>query len=193
MNDQEIIGRLQAGNEEAYKEIVEKYQRYVLNTCYRFVNSEETAEDLTQEVFIQIFFSIREFRGESKLSTWIYRIAVTKSLDHIKKSRRKKRFAVLKRLFGEDEMEEQIPSSDDANPEKEFDDKERLKILNVALDSLPENQRIAFTLSKYDELSYKEIADILGTTISAVESLIHRAKNNLQKKLYNYYKKHLEA
>lgn len=191
MNENEIIGKLQSGDEETFKAVVEKYQRYVLNTCYRFVNSEETAEDLAQEVFIQLFISIRDFRGGSKLSTWIYRIAVTKSLDHLKKLRRKKRFAVIKRLFGEDEMEEQIPSNDETNPEKELDNKERLKILNMALDNLPENQRIAFTLSKYDEMSYKEIADILGTTVSAVESLIHRAKSNLQKKLYNYYKKHL--
>jgi len=191
MNENEIIGKLQSGDEETFKAVVEKYQRYVLNTCFRFVNSEETAEDLAQEVFIQVFISIRDFRGGSKLSTWIYRIAVTKSLDHLKKLRRKKRFAVIKRLFGEDEMEEQIPSNDETNPEKDLDNKERLKILNMALDNLPENQRIAFTLSKYDEMSYKEIADILGTTVSAVESLIHRAKNNLQKKLYNYYKKHL--
>ncbi len=191
MNENEIIEKLQSGDEETFKAVVEKYQRYVLNTCFRFVNSEETAEDLAQEVFIQVFISIRDFRGGSKLSTWIYRIAVTKSLDHLKKLRRKKRFAVIKRLFGEDEMEEQIPSNDETNPEKDLDNKERLKILNMALDNLPENQRIAFTLSKYDEMSYKEIADILGTTVSAVESLIHRAKNNLQKKLYNYYKKHL--
>lgn len=191
MSENEIIGKLQSGDEETFKKVVDKYQRYVLNTCYRFVNSEETAEDLAQEVFIQLFISIREFRGGAKLSTWIYRIAVTKSLDHLKKQRRKKRFAVIKRLFGEDEMEEQIPSYDDTDPEKELDNKERLKILNMAMDKLPENQRIAFTLSKYDEMSYKEIADILGTTVSAVESLIHRAKSNLQKKLYNYYNKHL--
>lgn len=191
MNDKEIIGRLQNGSEEAFKEVVEKFQPYVLNTCYRFVNSEETAEDLAQEVFIQLFFSIREFRGDSKLSTWIYRIAVTKSLDHLKTARRKKRFAVIKRLFGEDKMEDQIPSTDESNPAKELENKERIKVLNMAMEKLPETQRIAFTLSKYDEMSYKEIADILGTTISAVESLIHRAKSNLRKKLYSYYKKHL--
>jgi RNA polymerase sigma-70 factor (ECF subfamily) len=191
MDESEIIARLQSGDEAAFKIVVEKYQRYVLNTCYRFVNSEETAEDLAQEVFIQLFLSIKDFRGGSKLSTWIYRIAVTKSLDHLKKIRRKKRFAVIKRLFGEDEMEEKIPSHNDSDPAGELDKKERMKVLNMALDTLPESQRIAFTLSKYDEMSYKEIAEILGTTISAVESLIHRAKNNLQKKLYNYYKKHL--
>jgi len=191
MTEEEIIVLLKKGDEPTYKTVVEQYQRYVLNTCFRFVNSEETAEDISQEVFIQLFYSIGEFRGESKLSTWIYRIAVTKSLDYIKKNKRKKRFASIKRLFGEDEMEERIPSNDESNPEKELDKKERMQILNLALDSLPENQRIAFTLSKYDEMSYKEIADILGTSVSAVESLIHRAKNNLQKKLYNYYKKHI--
>ena len=117
---------------------------------------------MAQEVFIQLFISINDFRGGAKLSTWIYRKAVTKSLDHLKRLKRKKRFAVIKRLFGEDEMEDQIPSNEETDPEKELDNKERMKVLNMALDKLPENQRIAFTLSKYDEMSYKEIADILA-------------------------------
>jgi RNA polymerase sigma-70 factor, ECF subfamily len=191
MEDLEIIQKLRKGDEESFRLIVDRYQRFILNTCNKFVYDKETAEDLTQEVFIEIYKSINLFRMDSKLSTWIYRIAITKSLDLLKSRKRKKRSAVLKSLFGDDNMEEKISAPEELNPQRELENQERFKILLLALNKLPENQRVAFTLSKYDELSYQEIADILGTSISAVESLIHRAKINLKKKLYNYYKKHL--
>ena len=85
---------------------------------------------------------------------------------------------------------EYVPASLQRNPEQELEQQERTRILRQAIDALPENQNIAFTLSKYDGLSYADIADVMGATVSSVESLIHRAKTNLQKKLYQYYKKH---
>jgi RNA polymerase sigma-70 factor, ECF subfamily len=189
MEDKELINLLKNGHEESFRLIVDKSQKFVLNSCYRFVNNAETAEDLTQEVFLEVFRSIKHFRGDSKLSTWIYRIAVTKSLDYLKRQKRQKRFAAIRSIFREEEQEEQIASPSDTNPDRELEQKERAEILAWAMDSLPENQRIAFTLSKYNELSYNEIAEILETSVSSVESLIHRAKANLKKKLYNYYKK----
>ena len=191
MEDFELVARLKNADEDAFRSIVDGYQKFILNSCYRFVNNKETAEDITQEVFIEVYRSINSFRGDSKLSTWIYRIAITKSLDYLKKQKSKKRFAILKSLFGDDEVEEQIPGPENLNPHKQMENEDRIKVLSWALDKLPENQRVAFTLSKYDEMSYKEIAEILGVSISSVESLIHRAKTNLKKKLYNYYKKHL--
>jgi RNA polymerase sigma-70 factor, ECF subfamily len=140
---------------------------------------------------VEVFESIQQFRGDARLSTWIYRIAVTRSLNHLKSLKRKKRFAVLVSLFEKDEGEERFSSPEDTSPDKELENQDRAKVLNWALESLPDNQRIAFTLSKYDELSYEEISMIMNTTISSIESLIHRAKTNLKKKLYNYYEKHL--
>lgn len=191
MEDFEFIQQLKKGDPQSFRILVDRYQRFILNTCNKFVYEKETAEDLTQEVFIEVYRSVNNFKGNSKLSTWIYRIAITKSLDLLKSRKRKKRFVLLKSLFGEDEMEDRISAPDEMNPGKELENKDRLRVLTWALNQLPENQRVAFTLSKYDELSYQEIADILGTTISSVESLIYRAKQNLKKKLYHYYKKHL--
>jgi len=187
--DKELIDQLIEGDEPAFRMVVEEYKRTVLNCCFRFVKNYETAEDLTQDVFVEVFRSIKKFKGNSKLSTWIYRIAVTKSIDYLRFQKRKKRFAFLSSLSGEDQMEELIIKDNGNNPEIELERKERIRVLNLVMDSLPENQKVAFTLSKYDEMSYKEIADILATTVSAVESLIHRAKNNLENKLYKYYKK----
>ncbi len=191
MEDTELVDQLKRGDEESFRLLVDRYQRYILNSCYKFLYNKETAEDITQEVFIEVFRSINQFRTDSKLSTWIYRIAVSKSLDYLKSQKRKKRFAILKSLFGEDEMEDKIPSPNNMKPDEILDNEDRIKVLNWALNKLPENQRIAFTLSKYDEMSYREIADVLGVSISSVESLIFRSKTNLKKKLYKYYKKHL--
>jgi RNA polymerase sigma-70 factor (ECF subfamily) len=97
----------------------------------------------------------------------------------------------MKNVLGEETLQVELKAYDTLNPVTQAENQNRIKILNEALEKLPENQRVAFTLSKYDELSYREIAEILETTISAVESLIHRAKNNLKKRLHNYYEKKL--
>lgn len=186
---EKLIEDLKKGDLKSYRVLMDEYQGKVLNTCYRFVGTREDAEDLTQEVFVEVYKSISSFRGDSKLSTWIYRIAVTKSLEFIRRKKRKKRFAILKKVFSEDTPEVEIPDQQNPNPGSNAENQDRIRILNEALESLPENQRTAFSLSKYDEMSYKEIAEILNTTVSSVESLIHRAKNNLKKKLHNYYEK----
>ncbi len=191
MEELEIIKKLKNGDEDTFRMVVQRYSRMVLNCSYKFLRNKESAEDLTQEVFLEVYESVKTFRADSKLSTWIYRIAVTKSLNHLKSMKRKKRFAVLVSIFGKDDSVKDIPLADSIAPDKELENKDRARILAWALDKLPDNQRVAFTLSKYDEMSYEEISSIMKTSISSVESLIHRAKTNLKKKLYNYYKKHL--
>lgn len=175
-------------NDEIFRTLVAEHQDMVINTCYRFVMNREDAEDLAQEVFVEVYRSLEKFREESKLSTWIYRIAVTKSLDHLRRLKRKKRFSSLKRIVGLDDPTAELPSSHDDNPEQALEEKERFAVLQKALDSLPDNQKTALLLSKQDGYSNGEIADILKTSVSAVESLIHRAKKNLHSKLYRHYK-----
>jgi len=191
MQETELVNRLKNGDEEAFRIIFNDNQKKVINACYRMVNDIETAEDITQEVFIKVYSSINQFRGESQLSTWIYRIAITKSLDHLRAQKRKKRMAILKYLSSDDEHQIDIEAPKDQNPDVIIDNNERMKVLNDAINTLPENQRVAFSLSKYDEMSSKEIAEVLSISVSAVESLIHRAKKNLEKRLYNYYKKQM--
>ena len=186
----ELINQLKATSEHAFKLLVETYQEKVLNTCYHFLHNKLDAEDLAQEVFIEVFRSIDHFKEDAQLSTWIYRIAVNKSLDSIRKKKRKKRFAYVMSLTGIGEVEKELPLPAPSNPQVDLEQKERIKILNQAIDSLPENQKVAITLSKYEGFSNKEVAEILGTSLSAVESLIHRAKINLHKKLYQFYEKH---
>jgi RNA polymerase sigma-70 factor (ECF subfamily) len=191
MDDFELVKRLKNGDDDAFPIVMEKYQKLVLNCSFKFLRNRESAEDITQEVFLEVFESIYSFRGESRLSTWIYRIAVTKCLNHLKSQRRKKRLAVLVSLFEGERTEERLSSPGDMSPDQELQNQERASILQWALAKLPDNQRIALTLSKYDELSYEEVGSVMNTSISSVESLIHRAKTNLRKILLGYYKEHL--
>jgi RNA polymerase sigma-70 factor (ECF subfamily) len=191
MEDPILVQQIISGDPDAFKQLVEHYQHKVVNTCYGFVHHKEDAEDIAQEVFIEVSRSIANFRAESQLSTWIYRIAVTKSLDFLRKQKRQKRLEYIRNMLGLDNQVEQIPAPQSANPQTILENQERARILQHAVDSLAENQKIAITLHKYEGFSYQEIAEIMGTSVSAVESLIHRAKNNLQKKLYHYYEQHL--
>ena len=186
MLETELVTKLKQRDEEAFKIIFNDNQKKVINACYRIVNDKDVADDLTQEVFVKVWSSIDSFRSGSKLSTWIYRIAVTSSLDYLRAQKRKKRYLFLQPLNGDDQKHTEIKAPD-GHPGTLMENTERMMVLNNALNKLPENQRISFLLSKDDEMSSKEIAEILNTTVSAVVSLIHRAKKNLEKILYKYY------
>lgn len=187
-----MLTKLAERRSDAFQYLIETEKDKILNICYRFVNNSEDAEDLAQETFVEVYRSISEFREASSLSTWIYRIAISKSLNFIRNQNRLKRRGTMTKPIESDDEVIQIPAPDSTDPHEMLEQKERQSILRQALDSLPENQRIAFILSKYDEVSYQEIAAILKTSVPAIESLVHRAKSNLQKKLYNYYKNHLQ-
>lgn len=188
MEESELIDKLRNKDLEAFRIIVDKYQSRVLNSCYRFVLNRETAEDLTQEVFIEVFRSIKNFREDSAFSTWIYRVAVSKSLDYLKTQKAKKRLSNIMSILQLNDDKIVYKADQKNNPDIILENEERIKVLSSAIEKLPVNQKIAFTLSKYDELSYRDIAVILDVSVPAVESLIQRAKSNLRKRLYKYYK-----
>ena len=181
MPDNDLLIRLKAADRAAFTELVNLYSNQVFNTCYKFLLNKEEAEDLTQEVFIEVYQSVKKFRGDSKLSTWIYRIAVTKCLDEIKKRNRKKRITSLGKILHLDEIAHWLVG--ETSPDKELQQKEKWKAIEAALNQLPDNQRVAFTLSKIEGYSNPEIAAIMNTTTVAVESLIYRAKKNVSAEL----------
>jgi len=188
INESALQSTGHASLDDTISQLIAEHQEMVINTCYRFVLNREDAEDISQEVFIEAYRSLPKFRGDSKLSTWLYRIAVTKSLDHLRRKKRKKRFSSLKRIIGQEDPIQEIQLTAGSSPAEELLEKERLDVLQHALDALPENQKIAFLLSKNDGYSNQEIAEIMQTTVPAVESLVHRAKKSLQGKLEKIYK-----
>ncbi len=189
MGEELLIQQLREGNSSAYNDLVKQFADKVFNTSISILQNTEDAEDITQEVFIEVFRSIHNFKGESKLSTWIYRITVIKALEFLRKKKRKKRFAIVQSLFG---MESVLPETDMPHfyhPGVQLENKERSAILFAAIDQLAENQKTAYILNKVEGLSYDEVAEVMKTSVSSVESLLFRAKQNLQKLLADYYNK----
>lgn len=180
------IAALKAGDATAFRALVQAYGQQVYNTCLGFVQQQEDAEDLTQEVFQEVFEKIGGFRGEAKLSTWIYRIAVNTALGHLRHKKAQKRFAFLTSLFDR-EKEEVIALPETVHPGVLAENQERSKVLFAAIARLPEQQQAAFTLHKVEGLSYQEVAEVMETSLSSVESLMHRATKNLRKLLRDYY------
>ena len=181
MSEKEFIVSLQKGDPLAFKQLVETWQNRVYNTLLSIVQDIQEAEDLSQEVFIQVYQSVKSFRGDSKLSTWLYRISVTKALDAERKKKTKKRVANLKSWVGLGEKEESAIHF--YHPGIQLENKEFASLLFLALQKLPENQRVAFTLIKAEGLTYVETAAIIKVSIKAVEALMHRAKESLRKYL----------
>lgn len=184
MTEQELIEAICNRDEPAFRELVNRFQHKVYNTALGFLRSPADAEDLAQEVFIQVYRSIGSFRADSSLSTWIYRITVTQALSQLRSRKRKKRFGFVTALFG-DNNQPLHEESDHDHPGVQQERKEDFKILMQTVNELPEKQRIAFLLNKIEDLSYREIADILNTTEAAVDALLQRAKQGLRKKLEN--------
>ena len=182
MEEHELIELLQEGNEAAFKIMVDRWQNMVYNTALGMLQNERDAEDIAQEVFVQVFESIGGFKRESKFSTWIYRITVTKSLDSIRKKNRKKRFGFIYSLYGDNnEVRYEVPEF--THPGVVTEQKEDAAFLFKAIQKLPDNQKVAFVLNKMEMLSYKEIGDIMRLKPGAVDSLLQRAKKNLRNHL----------
>ncbi len=179
-DEKDIIIQLQKGDEKAFQWVFETHKDRIFNTILYMVQSNDEAEDLTQEVFVEVFLSVENFNVQSKLYTWIYRIAINKALNHQRFKKAKKRFGNLLSIFHLSPADE-IP--DFVHPGILLENKELSESLYRAIDQLPEKQKTAFVLRQLEDLSYVEIAEVTQTTIPSVESLLFRAKQNLQKYL----------
>ena len=188
MNEENYINKLRAGSQAAFSQLIDAYQQKVFGTCISFVPNKEDAEDIAQEVFLEVFKSISKFKGDAKLSTWIYKIATNKCLEFIRKRNAKKRFAFMQTILGNEIPIDKTSYFTEINhPGIILENKEKSAIVFKAINKLPENQRVIFTLAKIDGRSYQEIVEITGKSLSSVESILFRAKKGLQVKLENYY------
>ncbi len=183
MNQPELLTRLKQGDSSVFSDLVELGKDMVYNTALGIVQNEEDAEDITQEVFITLYEKVGDFREEAKLSTWLYRITVHKSLDHEKKKKRQKNGGMFQRIFALKEKDEPALF---VHPGVVLDNKERAAFLFAAIKKLPEQQRIAFTLHKLEGLSNLEIAEVMKISSAAAASLQTRATTNLRKFLQVY-------
>lgn len=187
MNETGLIEQVKKKDRNAFKELVETWQGLVYNTSLGILQNEEDAEDVSQEVFMQVYSSIHSFKGDAKFSTWLYKITVSKATDHIRKKKRKKRFAFLQSLYGKND-EQIIDPPDFLHPGIHLENKESGTELFKAINKLLPNQKTAFILNKIENLSYQEIGEILNISNAAVDSLLQRAREKLKKILKEYYK-----
>jgi len=189
--DTALIHLLQSGDPSAYRVLVKLYKDRVYNTCYSFLKRQDLAEDQAQEVFIAIFRSIGSFEGKSKLSTWIYKIAVTKCLDHIRTQHRQKRRANgFLSLFS---LQHEIPEEKGATPYEHLSNKESGQAIAEAIDALPEKYKTVFILKYMEGLSQQEIAIITESTEKSVEGILTRSRQQLKEKLKEYYREMKES
>lgn len=185
MIDFKDIDGLKRRDEQSFCALIDQFSDMIFNLSLNILQNKSDAEDITQEVFTTIYLQIDQFKADAKFSTWVYRIALNKCQEHIRSKSRKKRFGFLTTL---DKVE--MGSNIHANfmhPGIELENRERAAILFAALEKLPENQRIAFTLHKIEGFPYEEIATMMETSLSSVESLLFRARQNLKKLLNHYY------
>ncbi|MEM6358969.1 MAG: RNA polymerase sigma factor [Bacteroidota bacterium] len=187
MEQNELIAGLKSHDEEAFKVLVEQFKDRIYNLCYSYVRNAAESEDLAQEVFIEVYNSIGRFNEKADLSTWIYRITINEALQMIRKKKAQKRFGFVFSLFGNEEKYSSL-HKEEVHPGVSLENRERSRVLFSQIDKLAENQKNAFLLIKLEGKSYQEAADIMQTTVSSVESLMHRAKANLKKWLGSYYK-----
>lgn len=180
--DAELVAQLQQGSEVAFRTLVARYQSRVYSTAFSLLRSAEEAEDVAQEVFVEVYQTVDRFRGEAALSTWLYRLTTSRALQHRRRLKAKKRFAYFTSLLGFDNQVLHEPP-DHAHPLALLEGEQQLRLLLNYIDRLPGQQQVAFTLRHEQELSYEEIAAVLDTTVSAVESLLFRARQTLRQHL----------
>lgn len=162
------------------KELYDQYSKLVFNLALQYVQNQQDAEEIVQDVFVSIHQNQDQFEGKSSAKTWIYRITINKSLDFLRSKKRKKRFGFLISWIDVSAKEEPHQFS---HPGIELEQKEGMERLFTWINELPENQKTALILSKIESKSQVEIAEIMNLTPKAVESLVQRAKSNLQKKI----------
>jgi RNA polymerase sigma-70 factor (ECF subfamily) len=176
---------LQKGDANAFKTLIEQYQSKVMNTALSMVQDHGAAEDITQEVFVTVYKTILSFQGNSSLSTWIYRITVNKCVDHIRTVQNRRRLGFLGLFSGKGY--ENLDPPDFFHPGITTENKEKSQYLFQAIYKLPEQQKTAFILAFIEELPQKDIAEIMGLSLKALESLLQRAKQKLRTELEHIY------
>ena len=187
LSESDLINQLRNNDPAACKILVETHGKLVFNTALGLLQHRSDAEDMSQEVFAYAFQSMDTFRGEARLSTWLYRITVSKSLDLLKARKRLKRFGFLQSLFEPESAKLAIDPPHFQHPGVLLEKQEQAQILFLAIEKLSENQKTAFVLHKLEDLSYAEIAEVMQLSLASIESLLFRAKQNLRVYLGNWY------
>lgn len=184
-SDEQLVKRSLQGDNEAFEELVVKYQNKIYALAYRYMGNEEDAYDMTQESFIKAYRSLRSFKGDSSFGTWMYRVATNVCLDELR--RRKRRIVSLSldeplATRDGDEVEKEIP---DTSPTADiiYEQKELSQYIQDVLNGMKPDHKTTIILRDIMELTYEEIAEVLNCNVGTVKSRLSRARESLRKKL----------
>ncbi len=185
--DNQLMQKAGSGNRAAFKELVKKHQGTVTGIIYRYTGNHNEVEDLAQDIFLKIYKAASSYVPRAQFKTWLYKVVANHCLNFFRSQKRKAIITSLDQPLSED-YNPHIQRTDEQKkqPEIILQQQELQIALKRALSELPERQRMAIILHRFEGLSYKEVATILGSSLSAVESLIFRAMNNLKEKLSPY-------
>jgi len=170
----ELMRSVAAGDRQALKVIYERHAGFVFRIAYRFLFDEEDARDITQSVFVTLMQTAHRYKPEAKFTTWLYRVVVNRCLNH--RSRASSRLR---------DLLEKVPAPEEGRPDRRMERAEQMARLQKALLRLPERQRMALVLKRFEEMSYEEIAEALGCSKSSVESMLFRARRSIRRFFYD--------
>ncbi len=179
--------RFQKGERSAFDQLVERNVGKVHALIYRFLGGGEQVEDITQEVFLRIFRTAPRYQPTAKFSTWLYRIVANLSFN-VLRDRRKGQLLQWDAPGDQEDAYRDVPDDEAPPPQKDLDSAELSQHIARAIDALPETQKIAIVLNKFEHKNYEEIAEVLGCSTMAVKSLLSRARGNLRQALARYLK-----
>jgi RNA polymerase sigma-70 factor (ECF subfamily) len=180
-SDEELMLRCKGGDVNAFELLVSRHQDAVMNFIYHTIGDYHRAEDLCQETFIRVFRNARNYRSKDKFKSWLFKIAANLCRNELRYRRRHPSDSLERILETEGGCDIFVDSS--PMPDELYERKERAMLVRRAIENLPENQRLAIVMREYESLRYDEIAYALGCSVSAVKSIIHRARQNLRKAL----------
>ncbi len=187
-SDSRYIKQAIEGDRRAFECIVKSYKDKVFRICYSYTNSVHDAEDIAQDAFVEVYKSMGTFNQQSSVSTWIYRIASNKAIDHIRKHKRKKRDTGVLNYLDDDQNTFEIEAEGSAA--EDIISQQRRKFLYQGLNKLPERQKKAFVLTQIEGMTHKEVAEIMQTTVKSIEVLVVRGRKKLkqvlEKQIQNY-------
>ncbi len=187
MEDSAIMLELRAGNMSGFDFLIQKYRKPIVNFMYRMVHNQAVAEELAQEVFLRVYRSRETYRAEARFSTWLYRIATNLGVNHARDNRHERNAATVY-LDAADEETGTTPDVADNTPGAEASmlRRERMNAIRQHVMALPERQRMAVLMHKYEEMDYKQIGDVLKLSESATKSLLFRAYQTLRERLKDF-------
>ena len=187
--DTALVRSFLAGEREAFDKLVVRYRNRVFNICYRFLGDYQDAEDTAQDIFLKVYRSLKQFKFRSSFYTWLYRIAVNTCKNRLKsqgRTRMKMRFTLSDDEGNDSSHPSRIIADESRNPLTEIEKKERMKLIQKAIDSLSADQKAVVILRDIEGLSYEEIADITGIKPGTLKSRLSRARFGLREKLGGY-------